>query len=150
MKFSEIYEFNRTNKHLIVEGGFNEEYSFGQEWDDVPFEDIEKISFQTFDTFIGKRNKVEPRVGRYPDHVIEQLVEQSESFPFVTSINRSGLYELFSREFLVFEKDLPKNPTWKDILNTLDELIDESGDHHHIFPESIQKVGNSLRVSLGS
>lgn len=148
MKFSEIYEFNQTNKHLIVEGSFNEEYSFGQEWDDVPFEDIENISFRTYDTFIGKRNKVEPRVGRYPNHVIEQLVEELQDF--VLSPNKSGLYEMFSKEFLVFEKDLPKNPTWKDIFNTLDELIDESGDHHHIFPETIQKVGNSLRVELGS
>lgn len=148
MKFSEIYEFNQTNKHLIVEGGFNEEYSFGQEWDDVPFEDIENISFRTYDTFVGKRNKVEPRVERYTENVIEQLVEELQDF--VLSPNKSGLYEMFSKEFLVFEKDLPKNPTWKDIFDTLDELIDESGDHHHVFPETIQKVGNSLRVELGS
>ena len=150
MKFSEIYEFNHTNKHLVVEGSFNEKYSFGQEWDDVPFEDIQKISFRTFNTFIGKRNKVEPRVGRYPDHVIKQLVEHAQSLPFLTSTKKSELYELFSEEFLVFEKDLPMNPTWKDIFNTLDELIDVSGDHHHIFPDSIQKVGTSLFVELGS
>lgn len=148
MKFTEFHEFNKTNKHLYVDPSFNEEYSFGQEWDDVPFEDVKNISLRTYDTFVGGKNKVEPRLERYPKEVIEQLVEQSQ--PFLQFMNKSDIYEMFSQDKWVFEKDLPDNPTWEDIFKTLDNLIEESGDHHHIFLETIQKVGNSLHVELGS
>ena len=148
MKFSEIYEFNQTNKHLIVEGSFNEEYSFGQEWDDVPFEDVRNIVICTHETFVSGKNTVEPTVSRYSEEQIEKLVEKYQSS--VPLFSKKDWYQLWSRDNWYFDKELPDSATWEDIFNTLDNLIDESGDHHHIFPERIRKIDDYLYVELGS
>ena len=51
---------------------------------------------------------------------------------------------------MYFTKSLPYQPTWIDILMKLDDLITESGDHHHFYLEGIWKNGKTLHVDLGS
>ena len=123
MKYSKIRNF-RT-RHLIIHPDYLQEFSYGQKWSDIPFPEIERV---TIETYLNEGyNKIEP-------HRLEDPVRQ-DKYPDLIC---------FHRRFY------PKEPTWKNILKTLDKLIDDSGDHRHVFLEELEVVGTSLYVSLGS
>ena len=124
MKLSELNVFNRNTKHLQVPNRFNEEYSFGQEWGDVPFEGVDIIRIVTTRTLVGNKNTIEPTIVR---------MEKKDDH----------------RKYLMFSKYLTYQPTWMDILMKLDDLITESGDHHNITLLHIHRHGNNLQVCLG-
>jgi hypothetical protein len=141
MRYSEISEFNQTLTNIWIEGGFNEAYSYGQEWSDVPFTSIKKVGIETCDTFTKGRNRIEKvgtKVTTVPIHTMPIFFQ-----------NALGGKDLVC-EWDVYIRPLPENATWLDIFRNLDQLVGDSGDTHHRFPEELRVVGETLFVSLGS
>jgi len=136
MKISEIRDFE--TKHLIVDPDPIQKHSYGHEWSDIPFPEIERVTIECNESFFKGRNKIEPHVPEGPEIISE--------------------YEIFGEKFQSSSKDQrlfhrrfnPEKPTWFNILKTIDDLIDDSGDHHHVFLEVLEVDGTSLHIGLGS
>jgi len=141
MRYSEINEFNQTLTNIWIEGGFNEEYSYGHEWSAIPFPGIKKVGIETCDTFTRGRNLIEKT------HI--NIVTIPINTMPISFQNALGGKDLVS-EWDVYIRPLPENATWLDIFRNLDQLVGDSGDTHHRFPEELQVVGETLFVSLGS
>ena len=155
MKISDLNTFSRNTKHLIVDGSFNEEYSFGQEWSDVPFEGVDKIELRTSTTFVKGKNTIEPTKVPYDEVDLSKFFRDFNGEPVTDEQMNSPLGQFLKKhytsiEWMFFTKSLQYRPTWMDILMSLDDLIHKSGDHHHIFLEDIRKEGDTLQVCLGS
>lgn len=141
MRYSEINEFNRTLSNIFIERGFNEACSYGQEWSDVPFPGIKAVGIETFDTFTKGKNKIEKAYIK-----VETIPCKSLPIRFQEALGGKDLIN----ESDVYIRPLPENATWTDIFQNLDQLVGDSGDTHHRFPESLNVEGETLFVSLGS
>lgn len=130
MRYSEINKFNQTLTNIYIEGSFNDEYSYGQEWSAVPFPGVNKVGIETYDTFTRGKNKIE------------------KAYSEVVTI-RFGDIDL-TNTMEIYLKQIPANATWLDIFRSLDQLVGDSGDTHHRFPEELRVEDDTLFVILGS
>ncbi len=141
MRYSEINKFNQTLTNIWIEGGFNEAYSYGQEWDAVPFPSIKKVGIKTCETFTRGSNKIEKAYS-----IVETI--PSSAMPSVFE-EIFGLEDI-SHEWDVYLRALPEKATWEDIFRNLDQLVGDTGDTDHRFPEQMTVKGDTLFVCLGS
>jgi hypothetical protein len=135
MRYSEINEVNQTLTNIWIESGFNDAYSYGQEWSDVPFPSIKKVGIETCSTFTKGQNRIE---SSYTSFVTVPAFQNIIDCADLTS------------EWEIYIRPIPENATWTDIFRNLDQLVGDSGDTHHRFPESVRVEGETLFVDLGS
>ena len=141
MRYSEINKFNQTLTNIYIEGSFNEEYSYGQEWSAVPFPGVNKVGIETYDTFTRGKNTIEKAYTK-----VETIPFNSLPIRFQKALGGKDLIN----ESDVYTRPLPENPTWTDIFRNLDQLVGDSGDTHHRFLEGLKVEGETLFVVLGS
>lgn len=60
MRYSEINEFNRILRNISISGIFKQNYYNGSEWDDVPFNNVNRISLKINKIWTRGRNKIDP------------------------------------------------------------------------------------------
>lgn len=130
MRYSEITTFNKRSGHIFVDGMFNDVFSYGQNWEDVPFPSVRHIAIKTCETFTRGRNKIEKAYS---------VTDVADLFG-----------KTISMDWDVYARELPSDPTWLNILENLDQLVGDSGDTHHCHPSNLRVKGDTLFVSLDS
>jgi hypothetical protein len=130
MRYSEITKFSESTSHIFVDGSFNDSFSYGQNWDDIPFPSVKHIAIKTGETFTRGKNKIEKAYS---------VTDVADFFG-----------KTISMEWDVYARELTCDPTWLNILENLDQLVGDSGDMHHRYPEDFTVDGDTLFVTLGS
>ena len=120
MRPSEIRKFSHLLKYVNLQPDTVQEYSEGMEWSDIPFLNLKSVENRTLEDSMWSGY-------RRPDR-------------------REGE----QGEWCIFEETLEKDPTWIDLLILVDELVERSGDTHHIFFEGFDHQDDRLKIEVGS
>jgi len=131
MRYEEIAAYTGYGKicqYICIDEDFNDNYADGHHWDTVPFPNATKIRIETSNGVFEK-----------------ELPIAGKDDPLFGS--PSALREIFKAK-----KKFPISSNWFQIINKLNELVAESGDHEgrYVLGLDITDNGETLEFIMGS